>query len=349
MPVAVEAGGLTMADQVTLEIRLQLRRLGYDPLPLVGKACFLKQWETKTNISAEEIALWSTTHPHASNTGVVNKFTPFLDIDILNEEAAKAAEEIVRRRVQGLILVRVGLPPKRATPFRTDVPFKKIKVVLTASNGAEEKVEFLGDGQMIAVAGIHPDTKQPYRWLGGELWETPRVDLPCIGETEAQGLVDEIVGLLCREHGYSRKPPRPTQHHASLMRNSTGSRISEAWGGDGGDKRSWREGGPMKWAPDWVAPKALYLLARLVTKCPQHKRRVIGGLEELVKARQGRNEMLHRKAVFFRQELVREGVVNEAAAEALLLVAARLNGYIGKDGIGEAARTVRSGLGLEAT
>jgi hypothetical protein len=334
-------GQLTMVDQ--LDVRLQLHRNGYAPLPLVGKACYLKQWETKTDTSADEIRRWPSS---ATNTGANTKYMPTADLDITNEEAVHAAEKLIREAFggQGRILVRIGRPPKRAIPFRTDQPFKKIKVLFES----DEKVEFLCDGQQVAVAGTHPDIKKPYRWLGGELWETPRDELPYIHEAGARSLIDEIVEMLCRGYGYRRKTSKPAATNASVMGKPTagGSFIREALVGGG---RSWREGGPMKMAPDWVAPKALYLLAARVTSCPQHKRRVIAGLKELVEARQGRNEMLFNKAVFFRQELVREGVVSEAAAEALLLVAARLNLYTRKDGIGEAARTVRSGLGLEAT
>jgi hypothetical protein len=344
--------GLLMRVWSELDLRLRLRRLGYDPLPLVGKACYLNGWRTKTNANAAEIALWSSLYRDAKNTGIVCTHTPVLDIDILNPEAAAAAEEIVRRRISeacgGVVLVRVGLWPKRAIPFKTDAPFGKIKVLLTAPNGSEEKVELLADGQMAAVAGIHPDTRQPYRWFGGELWQTPRQELPAIHEAEA--VVDEVVAMLCREHGYRIQKPTPKPSAAPKPKHISEACVVVGVGRvgarDGG--KSWLEGGPMTVQAEWEAPKGLYFLARLLTRCPLHKRRVLGGLRELVEARAGRNELLHSKAVFFREELVkRDGIITEAAAEALLLVAARCNGYIAKDGIDEATRTVRSGLGLE--
>jgi hypothetical protein len=341
-----------MVDQAALEIRLQLHRIGYDPLPLVGKACFLRKWETKTNISAQEIALWSTTHPHWTNTGSVCTNTPVLDIDILNPKAATAAEEIVRRRIRdacgGVVLVRVGLWPKRAIPCRTEAPFKKIKVVLTAPGGGEEKVEFLGDGQMAAVAGTHPDTRAPYRWIGDALWTVPRNELPAVCEAEAGALVAEIVEMLCREHGYRRAVPKPAA--SSLRPAPAPNSIRGACvGGVGGGaaRKSWMEGGPMTVQAEWEAPKGLYFLARMLTKCPKDKRRVLAGMRELVEARQGRNEKLFNTAVLFREKLIPEGVVTEAGAEALLMLAAKCCGYIRKDGVDEASGTVCSGLGLE--
>src|SRR6516164_144418 len=145
------------------DVRLHMHRNGYHPLPLIGKAPVLKNWQQKTETSAQEIALWSSTYSRATNTGALTRMMPTLDLDILNEEAACAAEKIIRARHEehGRILVRIGRPPKRAIPFRTNEAFKKIQVVLIAPTGAEEKVEFLGAGQQLAVAGQHPDFNQP--------------------------------------------------------------------------------------------------------------------------------------------------------------------------------------------
>jgi hypothetical protein len=193
------------------DIRLQMHRNGYAPLPLIGKAPVLKNWQQKTETNASEIELWPSICPGANDTGALTGRLPTADIDILNEEAARAAEEIVRANYEerGRVLVRIGKPPKRAIPFRTDEPFKKIQVSLIAPNGKEEKVEFLGDGQQVVVAGIHPDTGQPYRWHGGELCQTARDELPYIREAEAHALVDEIVDMLCRDFGYRRAAERP--------------------------------------------------------------------------------------------------------------------------------------------
>jgi hypothetical protein len=199
------------------ELRLRLLRNGYAPLPLIGKAPNMKNWQAKADTNAGEIELWSSIWPDAKNTGALTRLMPTLDLDILNEEAARAAEEIVRTNHEehGLVLVRIGRPPKRAIPFMTDKPFKKILVILIAPNGAEEKIEFLGDGQQVAVAGLHPDIGQPYRWHGGELWQTGRAELPYIREAEAQALVDEIVETLCRDFGYRRAAGRPKQRDSN--------------------------------------------------------------------------------------------------------------------------------------
>jgi hypothetical protein len=69
--------------------------------------------------------------------------------------------------LDGQVLVRIGLPPKRAILLRTDKPFKKIIRKLAAPDGTLHKIEVLCDGQQLAVAGTHPDTNKPYVWQGG--------------------------------------------------------------------------------------------------------------------------------------------------------------------------------------
>ena len=57
------------------------------------------------------------------------------------------------------------------------------------------KIEVLADGQQIAVAGIHPDTKEPFRWRGGlSPVNTPRDELPLVDEDEIRAILD-----LCAE------------------------------------------------------------------------------------------------------------------------------------------------------
>jgi hypothetical protein len=316
------------------DIRVQMLRNGFSPVPLAGKRCYLKDWDTKTGASATEIGSWASVRPDWTNTGALTRLMPTLDLDILNQEAACIAEDIVRRRYEGhgLILVRIGRPPKRAVPFRTDEPFKKIVVVLTGPNGGEEKAEFLGDGQQLAVAGVHPDTGEPYRWHGGELWQTARNELPYVREMEARAVIDEIVGMLVSEFGYRRKAGNGKQqetytHHVSLM------------------------GGKPSRQADHEIPKPLYELVHKLMPDSRgiERRRVIGVLRPLVRMREGegRNRALLDKAICFRKELIREGVVTEEVAAELLLMAARINRYVEQDGEGEARRTIRSGLSYD--
>jgi Bifunctional DNA primase/polymerase, N-terminal len=203
------------APQSPAERRKQLLHAGYVPTPVRGKAPFLEEWQKKIETNPDEIDLWSELFPDAKGTGLLTRLTPAFDLDILDEEAAEACEALVRERFEerGYVLVRIGLPPKRAVLFRTNEPFKKITANLIAPNPdpklQQQKIEMLADGQQLAAFGIHPDTGRAYRWHGGEPGEIKRDDLPYISAEEAQQLVEDVADLLCREHGYQRAKGRP--------------------------------------------------------------------------------------------------------------------------------------------
>jgi hypothetical protein len=203
-----------VAMATTLEVRQALVDRDYVPIPLEGKIPVQTEWQKTENVSVEMLKMWAKTWPRANNTGILTKFTPALDIDILNEPAAIATEDLVRERFEerGYILPRVGKPPKRAIPFRTVDPFVKIVVNLIAANGVTgEKIEFLASGQQFVADGIHPATGAPYAWPLGNLVDIAHDDLPDINAVEAQQLVDDIVDLLCRDFGYMRAAGRPTR------------------------------------------------------------------------------------------------------------------------------------------
>jgi hypothetical protein len=197
-----------------LEIRQALVDRGYVPIPVEGKVPPFEKWQKVENVTLKMLEGWRRNWPRASNTGILTKFTPTLDIDILNEPAAIAIENLVRERFEegGYILPRIGKAPKRAIPFRTVNPFAKITANLINAGGkAGEKLEFLADGQQLVAAGIHPDIGKPYSWPLGNLTDTAHDDLPDIGEAEARKLVEDCVELLCRDFGYTRAPSRPAR------------------------------------------------------------------------------------------------------------------------------------------
>jgi hypothetical protein len=196
-----------LADSIT-QHRLALRTADFDPVPLHGKECHLLGWPTKSNASDTEITSWQSLAA-SRNTGILCKFTPALDIDITNPDAADAVEALMRatldqQKLGDRILVRTGLPPKRLIPFRTSTPFSKITAKLISADGTGEKLEWLADGQQFVCFGIHPDTRQPYTWRGGEPGQVPRSALPLVDETSARSLIDAAADLLVARFGYRR-------------------------------------------------------------------------------------------------------------------------------------------------
>ena len=194
---------ITIAQATT--VRRELVRRGYTSLlPLFGKVPAMAKWQEVANVSHEMIRMWSLSWVDATNTSILTRDTPTLDLDILNEEAARACEDFVRDRFEdvGYVLTRIGQPPKRAIPFRTQTPFAKIAVNFVSERG--EKIELLASGQQCVVHGVHPDTRQLYRWHGGEPWTIPYDDLPYLHAEQAQELVADIVKILTAEFRYQR-------------------------------------------------------------------------------------------------------------------------------------------------
>ena len=188
-----------------LEIRLAMVAHGYTPIPLVGKKPLLKKWQKITTVSHSMLEDWSHEWPNANNTGVLTRVTPTIDLDLLGEPAAIAAENFIRERFagHGRILVRVGRAPKRAIPFRTRQPFQKLTTNFVVPTGADsEKIEFLGEGQQFVAHGIHPDTQTEYAWADGDPTTTAYGDLPEISAVEAQRLQNDIASLLVCDFGY---------------------------------------------------------------------------------------------------------------------------------------------------
>jgi Virulence-associated protein E-like domain/Bifunctional DNA primase/polymerase, N-terminal len=194
------------------ELRLQLRTRGYHPLPAEGKAPPMKGWSEKFDSTEEEIRLWPKTWHLALNTGVLAKFTPGLDIDTMIEPAAEAVEALAREHFEerGHFLVRIGLPPKRLVPLRTDEPFAKMVRILQAPDGSTQKIEILGDGQQYIVDGIHPDTHQRYCWFGGQLGvDVAREDLPYVRREDMERFLDAAVQMLVAEFGFTDQTAAP--------------------------------------------------------------------------------------------------------------------------------------------
>src|SRR5262249_29680051 len=151
--------GLMIAPETTA-LRLRLRRNGFHLVPLEGKVPYIKGWQEKfLTTNDNEIRLWPRIYHLASNTGVLAKFTPGIEDDIMIEPAAVAVEMLAREffEERGDIHVRIGKPPKRLIMLRTDEPFEKLFYVFKALDGSEHKIEILGNGQQYVVDGIHPN------------------------------------------------------------------------------------------------------------------------------------------------------------------------------------------------
>jgi hypothetical protein len=161
------------------ELRLELKRAGYSPVPIVGKIPPVNGWTTMAD-SEDAIRAWPTAHRWASNTGLRTRYTPGVDADITDIAASREIYHLTREFF-GNPPTRIGRAPKFAILLRAEEPMKKTSLALRGPDGSDHQIEVLGDGQQLASFGVHPETKQPYRWQGVEPGAAaPRGSLPLL-------------------------------------------------------------------------------------------------------------------------------------------------------------------------
>jgi hypothetical protein len=170
---------------------------GYAPLPLApGKKRPIPGRWSETDIDAAQVARWSRQHPH-SGVGLRTGSLVAVDIDILDPDLAHQAGILTQARL-GATLMRVGRWPKRLYIYRTEAPFRKIRI---------PGVEVLGQGQQVVAFGQHPDTGAPYHWPLGETPLDVALDqLPTVNEAACRDLVAELAQLC---PGSEAPPGRP--------------------------------------------------------------------------------------------------------------------------------------------
>jgi len=182
---------------------LTLVESGYRIVPVLPgqKRVVLEDWE-QIEATASDVRAWAADGYAHGNIGVLTAHTPAIDIDVLDEEMARALEAFVLREI-GDAPIRIGKAPKRLMLFRTNEPFKKITSTRYVDDaGNKVRVEVLGDGQQFVAYGIHPDTKKPYQWTS--LDEPLSVDadsLPLLTPENARLVIDEF-HRLAAERGW---------------------------------------------------------------------------------------------------------------------------------------------------
>lgn len=191
--------------------RRRLIDRGYIPTPCVGKRPVLDDW-AKIRPNDTLLRDWARRADWA-NTGVVLGDVAAIDIDVL--EPGLAAD--LRMGALDLAgadqpppLVRYGRRPKAALIFRTGSGFAKLATsAYRMPDGASARVEVLCRGQQIIVAGIHPDTLQPYEWDGGNPGNTPLADLPLLTEDAARAFIATAAAMIEEAGG---QPVRPVNN-----------------------------------------------------------------------------------------------------------------------------------------
>ncbi len=193
------------------EVAAQLAANGYRPVPIRkgGKHPGLKDWQRFTFTESD-----ATKYPGAG-AGVLLGDVVGVDIDVDDEDAARACEDAVREALHlgdaAILPRRIGRYPRVLLPLRCASAFTKMmsaQYTLRAS-GTAAKVEILAMGQQFVAYHVHPDTGRPYEWNGGgDLLAVRRDDLPEVDEATARAIIAACEAAL-EEYGERVAAPEP--------------------------------------------------------------------------------------------------------------------------------------------
>ena len=90
-----------------------------------------------------------------------------IDADTLHEDRALAIKATIEKWI-GCAPARIGRWPKVLYLVRTTAPYRYARVEFGHANGhPRERVEILSSGRQFVAEGIHPVTREAYRWPAG--------------------------------------------------------------------------------------------------------------------------------------------------------------------------------------
>jgi RecA-family ATPase len=194
-------------DPEITALRLRLRANGYSPIPVEGKIPRITGWQTWFDMPEDKIRGWSSNAYFAglTNTGLLTRHNPFLDIDLYHPEAVEEIIDMLCDRYGDNVMVRTGMPPKRGVLFQlSGEPFAKYRIDLIPPGGPDGRkhgIELLSDGQQFVGFGIHPDTHKDFFWNGGRPDQVNRNELPGLSKENGYALIDACASIALK-HGY---------------------------------------------------------------------------------------------------------------------------------------------------
>lgn len=199
---------------------------GWEVLPIAPgkKRPGVKGWST-LEITPAHVLGWAGRWP---NHGVgIRLGTPIngnsyligIDVDVRDPEIS----EFCRSRIlnflgteNGIWMERIGMEPKTLIVARLDSklpPKKQMSTKYIDFLDREHRIELLGSGQQFVAYGIHPDTKQPYRWVNEELQPT-RIEpnqLALLKEKDVEALLG-ILDWAAKEYGMLEVQSKSKSH-----------------------------------------------------------------------------------------------------------------------------------------
>jgi hypothetical protein len=161
--------------------------------------------------------LWSS-WPNAG-VGVLCGDVIGVDIDILDADVSSAVKACILRELGGTPLERVGRHPKSLLLYRAESPFTKISM---------QPIEVLAAGQQFLAFATHPETGQPYQWIGDTPVDVPVSKLPCVTEAQVRAAVAKAYELVPPEMRRQRLPSTPGAHASGGNLEGLPEAVSEA-------------------------------------------------------------------------------------------------------------------------
>ncbi|MCJ2055649.1 PriCT-2 domain-containing protein [Methylobacterium sp. J-048] len=224
------------------ELRLALRENGYDPVPVsginmnvksAGKRPVMSSWQTRCfEPTLDEICSWGDKYSDSSNTGLLCGRLVGVDIDILNPLVAAVVEEHILTRLGQTPLLRIGRDPKALLCYRLSAAIDKIQTApLHFTDDPKEKptkVEVLARGQHFVGFGLHPETRQPYRWHDATPLTIAFKDLPETTHEKLVQVVAEAEEILRKNGGATpRERKQEGKRREDVGRRAAGFRNHE--------------------------------------------------------------------------------------------------------------------------
>lgn len=169
-----------------------LKSRGYTVVPIKSgsKAPKIEGWQ-HLDFSDSMLRRLSLNGYADGNLGINTRYTPAVDLDVLDEDLAQLMEDWLLDRF-GDTCVRIGRAPKRLLLFRTDQPFKKLQSTFVYA-GTKHKLEILGDGQQFVAFGLHPDTRADYYYTSLDTpLDTPVAALPLLRYADAVEIIEHF-------------------------------------------------------------------------------------------------------------------------------------------------------------
>jgi len=168
--------------------RLVQNDYSVSPVTPKSKKSNVKGWQEFSGRlpSAELIASWNERFPR-HGVGIICGRTIAIDIDATELSLADKLEAAARDILSGEPLKRIGKHPKRLLLYRTVQPIRTSRMA-----GAD----FLGERSYFVAFGIHPDTRQPYEWVGPSPVDRPLSALPVATPAALARLRAEFAGLM---------------------------------------------------------------------------------------------------------------------------------------------------------